>query len=70
MNFLGLDLSVFPNKVIQFGLSPEAMQTLLNPIILIPILSGLTALLMSLVTMRNTPSAGGEIGRASCRERV
>lgn len=59
MNFLGLDLSVFPNKVIQFGLSPEAMQTLLNPIILIPILSGLTALLMSLVTMRNTPSAGG-----------
>lgn len=59
MNFLGLDLSVFPNQVIHFGLNAEAMQSLLNPIILIPLLSGGTALLMSLVTMRNTPSAGG-----------
>ena len=58
MNFLGLDLSVFPNEVIQFGLNAEAMKTLLNPIILIPLLSCGTALLMSLVTMRNTPSAG------------
>lgn len=58
MNFLGLDLSVFPNQVIHFGLNAEAMKSLLNPIILIPLLSGATALLMSLVTMRNTPSAG------------
>ena len=58
MNFLGLDLSVFPNQVIHFGLNADAMQSLLNPIILIPLLSGATALLMSVVTMRNTPSAG------------
>lgn len=58
MNFLGLDLSVFPNQVIHFGLNADAMASLLNPIILIPLLSGGTALLMSLVTMRNTPSAG------------
>ena len=58
MNFLGLDLSVFPNQVIKFGFSADAMATLLNPIILIPLLSGGTALLMSLVTLRNTPSAG------------
>jgi YidC/Oxa1 family membrane protein insertase len=57
MHFLGLDLSVFPNQVIQWGFSGEALATLLNPIILIPLLSGGTALLMSLVTMRNTPSA-------------
>ena len=57
-NFLGLDLSVFPNKVIQFGFSGDALNSMLNPIILIPILSGVTALLMSLVTMRNTPNAG------------
>ena len=59
MNFLGLDLSTFPNQVIQFGLSGEALATLLNPVILVPILSGLTALLMSLITLRNTPSAKG-----------
>lgn len=58
MNFLGLDLSVFPNQVIHFGFNADAMQSLLNPIILIPLLSGATALLMSVVTMRNTPSAG------------
>lgn len=58
MNFLGLDLSLFPNQVIHFGFTGEAMASLFNPIILIPILSGLTAFGMSLVTMRNTPSAG------------
>lgn len=59
MHFLGLDLSIFPNQVITFGLSGEAMASLLNPIILIPILSGGTALLMSLVTMRNAAGAAG-----------
>ena len=59
MHFFGLDLSTFPNQVIQFGLSGEALASLLNPIILIPILSGLTSLLMSLITLRNTPSAKG-----------
>lgn len=54
VHFLGLDLSIFPNQVITFGLSGEALASLLNPIILIPILSGATALVMSLVTMRNT----------------
>jgi len=58
MHFLGLDLSVFPNQVITFGLSGEALATLLNPIIIIPILSGATALLMSLVTMKNTAGTG------------
>jgi len=58
MHFLGLDLSVFPNEVIHFGLSGEALASLLNPIILIPLLSGGTALLMSLVTMRNTAGTG------------
>lgn len=53
MHFLGLDLSVFPNQVITFGLSGEALASMLNPIILIPILSGVTALFMSLVTMKN-----------------
>lgn len=53
VHFLGLDLSIFPNQVITFGLSGEALASLLNPIILIPILSGATALVMSLVTMRN-----------------
>lgn len=53
MHFLGLDLSTFPNQVISFGLSKEALASMLNPIILIPILSGLTALFMSLVTMKN-----------------
>ena len=61
-NFLGLDLSVFPNKVIQFGFSGDALNSMLNPIILSPILSGVTALLMSLVTMRNTPNAGSANG--------
>lgn len=56
MHFLGLDLSIFPNKVITLGLSSEALASMLNPIILIPILSGATALVMSLVTMRNTSS--------------
>lgn len=62
MHFLGLDLSIVPNEVIKFGFSAEAMKTLLTPVILIPILSGVTALLMSLVTMRNTPSAGSANG--------
>lgn len=62
MHFLGLDLSIVPNEVIKFGFSAEAMETLLTPVILIPILSGVTALLMSLVTMRNTPSAGSANG--------
>ena len=53
MHFLGLDLSTFPNQVITLGLSGEALKSMLNPIILIPILSGATALIMSLVTMRN-----------------
>ena len=53
MHFLGLDLSTFPNQVITLGLSWEALKSMLNPIILIPILSGATALIMSLVTMRN-----------------
>lgn len=59
MHFLGLDLSIFPNQVIHFGLSGEALASLLNPIILIPILSGGTALLMSLVTLRNTAATAG-----------
>lgn len=51
--FLGLDLSIFPNQVIHF----TQPSTLLNAIILIPLLSGLTAFLMSLVTMKNTSGA-------------
>lgn len=58
MHFLGLDLSIVPNSIIHFGFSGEALASLLTPVILIPILSGGTALLMSLVTMRNTPSTG------------
>lgn len=53
-HFLGLDLSVFPNQVIHLGFSGEALASMLNPVILIPILSGLTAFLMSKVTMKNS----------------
>lgn len=62
-HFLGLDLSVFPNQVIHLGLSPQAFASMLNPIILIPVFSGLTALVMSLVTMKN--SAGAAANNAS-----
>ena len=44
------------------ALGGDALNSMLNPIILIPILSGVTALLMSLVTMRNTPNAGSANG--------
>ena len=54
LSFLGLDLSITPNQVI--GLSPA---TWLTPVFLIPLLSGLTALMLSLFTSRNAPSGGG-----------
>ena len=44
------------------ALGGDVLNSMLNPIILIPILSGVTALLMSLVTMRNTPNAGSANG--------
>ena len=57
-HFLGLDLSTFPNQVIHLGFSGEAFASMVNPIILIPILSGATAWLMSMVTMKNSGAAG------------
>lgn len=52
--FLGLDLTTFPNQVVSLG-SPSSW---LTPIILIPILSGATAWIMSMVTMKNNNTAG------------
>lgn len=56
MSFFGLDLSVIPNSVIT--MSPS---TWLTPLMLVPLLSGITALVMSLVTMRNSGQAGGQM---------
>lgn len=45
-------------NLVCFGLDMSAQPTLgLNWLVLIPILSGLTALMMSIISMRNTPSA-------------
>lgn len=52
--FLGLDLSIIPNQV----LSLRDFSSLLNPIILIPILSGVTALLVSLVSIKTSSATG------------
>lgn len=57
MSFLGLDLSVIPNSIVTMS----RPSTWLTPIILVPLLSGLTALIMSLTTMRNSGQAGGQM---------
>ena len=54
MTFLGLDLSVIPNSIISW--SPS---TWLTPMMLVPLLSGGTALLISLLSLRSTPSGAG-----------
>lgn len=51
-----------------FGLDLTAVPTIaLNALIVIPILSGLTSLLLSFMSMRNTSSAGNAAGGASMK---
>ena len=58
MNFLGMNLGQIPTT----GMFMEMFSGGWNPIILIPILSGATALLLSIMSMRFNPTDSGSAG--------
>lgn len=63
LNFLFMNLGQTPN-VSMFG---DILKGTWNPVILIPVLSGLTALLVSLISMRNTPQSDAAGANASMK---
>lgn len=62
LNFLGMNLGDQPAA----SMLTDIFKGIWNPVVLIPILSGVTALLVSLYSMKNTPqpdgAAGGNMG--------
>jgi len=62
MNFLGMDFTQTP----QFALTVNGV---FNVLLLIPILSGVSSLFMSLVTMKSTAAASGDNAQANAMNR-